>query len=175
MSGKANPRSHAAWAGMVPGKVSLARSCRWCRKPLPSRRNSLCSDQCVHEYLIAYHTGYMRSLVYERDHGVCQSCGLDTDELARAREKVQKMPHRSRAQIQAQTDATYLLSEEFAYKNLPPWLAHKERSLWDADHIIPVAQGGIRLGLDNIRTLCVGCHQKVTKKFAQERAQQKRR
>lgn len=35
-------------------------------------------------------------------------------------------------------------------------------SLWDADHIIPVAEGGGECDLSNIRTLCIPCHRKVT-------------
>jgi len=36
------------------------------------------------------------------------------------------------------------------------------RSLWDADHILPVAEGGGQCDLDNIRTLCLPCHREAT-------------
>jgi len=36
------------------------------------------------------------------------------------------------------------------------------KSLWDADHILPVVEGGGGCDLDNIRTLCLICHRKVT-------------
>jgi 5-methylcytosine-specific restriction endonuclease McrA len=36
------------------------------------------------------------------------------------------------------------------------------RSLWDADHIVPVAEGGGQCDLDNLRTLCVACHREAT-------------
>jgi 5-methylcytosine-specific restriction endonuclease McrA len=36
------------------------------------------------------------------------------------------------------------------------------RSLWEADHIIPVIEGGGECDLDNIRTLCLRCHRKAT-------------
>jgi 5-methylcytosine-specific restriction endonuclease McrA len=36
------------------------------------------------------------------------------------------------------------------------------KSLWDADHILPVAEGGGECDLDNIRTLCLRCHGRVT-------------
>jgi 5-methylcytosine-specific restriction protein A len=36
------------------------------------------------------------------------------------------------------------------------------KSLWDADHILPVAEGGGECDLDNIRTLCLRCHRSVT-------------
>ena len=44
-----------------------------------------------------------------------------------------------------------------------PW---KHRSaFWDADHIHQVAAGGGECGLDNLRTLCLPCHKRVTKQF----------
>lgn len=36
------------------------------------------------------------------------------------------------------------------------------KSLWDADHIVPVAEGGGQCDLSNMRTLCVLCHRKAT-------------
>jgi 5-methylcytosine-specific restriction endonuclease McrA len=36
------------------------------------------------------------------------------------------------------------------------------KSLWDADHILPVTEGGGECDLDNIRTLCLRCHRSVT-------------
>ncbi len=36
------------------------------------------------------------------------------------------------------------------------------RSLWDADHIVPVAEGGGQCDLDNLRTLCLPCHREQT-------------
>ena len=34
---------------------------------------------------------------------------------------------------------------------------------WEADHIIPVSQGGGACGLDNYQTLCPDCHKEKTK------------
>ncbi len=36
------------------------------------------------------------------------------------------------------------------------------KSLWDADHILPVTEGGGECDVDNIRTLCLRCHRLVT-------------
>lgn len=38
-----------------------------------------------------------------------------------------------------------------------------EGGLWEADHIIPVSEGGGGCGLDNLRTLCGDCHKQETK------------
>ena len=37
-----------------------------------------------------------------------------------------------------------------------------KRSLWDADHVRPVAEGGGQCDLENLRTLCLCCHREVT-------------
>jgi 5-methylcytosine-specific restriction enzyme A len=36
------------------------------------------------------------------------------------------------------------------------------KSLWDADHILPVAEGGGQCDLSNMRTLCLKCHSAAT-------------
>ena len=36
------------------------------------------------------------------------------------------------------------------------------RPRWEADHIVPVADGGGECGLDNYRLLCRPCHVQVT-------------
>lgn len=45
---------------------------------------------------------------------------------------------------------------------------------WQADHIVPVIEGGGSCGLDNLRTLCTDCHQQETKKLAGRRAEARR-
>jgi 5-methylcytosine-specific restriction enzyme A len=37
-----------------------------------------------------------------------------------------------------------------------------ERPRWEADHILPVADGGGECGLENYRLLCRACHTAVT-------------
>ena len=39
------------------------------------------------------------------------------------------------------------------------------KTLWDADHIIPVVDGGGECDLENIRTLCLICHRAETSKL----------
>ena len=42
------------------------------------------------------------------------------------------------------------------------WIRKHGGGLWDADHIIPVKDGGGLCGLENMRTLCIPCHKKIT-------------
>jgi 5-methylcytosine-specific restriction protein A len=39
------------------------------------------------------------------------------------------------------------------------------KTLWDADHIVPVVEGGGECDLANIRTLCLVCHRQETMKL----------
>ncbi len=45
---------------------------------------------------------------------------------------------------------------------------------WQADHTLPVAEGGGSCGLDNLRTLCTECHRQETTKLAARRAEARR-
>lgn len=45
---------------------------------------------------------------------------------------------------------------------------------WEADHIVPVVEGGGSCGLENLRTLCTKCHKDETSKLAARRAEAKR-
>jgi 5-methylcytosine-specific restriction enzyme A len=39
---------------------------------------------------------------------------------------------------------------------------NSRKSLWDADHVVPVAEGGGQCDLSNMRTLCIQCHAAAT-------------
>ena len=45
--------------------------------------------------------------------------------------------------------------------------------LLQADHIVPIADGGAAMEIDNIRTLCVPCHKEVTADWHRDRAIQR--
>lgn len=49
------------------------------------------------------------------------------------------------------------------------------RDAWQADHIIPVVEGGGECGLENMRTLCTAHHKEVTKALAGRRAEARRK
>ena len=48
------------------------------------------------------------------------------------------------------------------------------RGAWQADHIIPVIEGGGECGIDGMRTLCIIHHKEATKALAARRAAKKR-
>ena len=119
--------------------------CRWCRlEILARRRRSFCSEYCVHQWRLRSDPGYLRDQVFARDGGVCALCATDT--VAAYGEL-----KRSRGSLRAEALAMWGLASVQA-----------RRSLWDADHIVPVAEGGGQCDLDNLRTLCLPCHREVT-------------
>ena len=115
------------------------RPCRWCGAEVPRRRLTFCGDACVHEWKLRTDPGYLRERVFARDHGVCAQCGLDTEFL---RKDKRKLDYHARRRFEQEWGS--------------------RRSLWDADHILPVVEGGGECGLANMRTLCLKCHRAVT-------------
>ena len=124
--------------------------CRWCKQGVKPPRRTLCSEECVHQIKLRSSGSYLRYCVYKRDRGVCSLCQVDTKLIAK-----------KALGMCGQEKVDYLKSYNISLKR-----KIKKRKngggLWDADHIIPVQDGGGLCGLDNIRTLCIACHKKVT-------------
>lgn len=118
--------------------------CRWCNLEVPPRRRTFCSDFCVNEWKLRTDPGYLRDQVLARDRGVCALCGTDT-RTAYFEMKRSRGAHRRE------------LLAHWGLKSI------NRKSLWDADHIVPVAEGGGECDLDNIRTLCLRCHREQTR------------
>ena len=125
--------------------------CRWCNLEVPPRRRTFCSEWCVHEWRLRTDPGYLREQVFERDRGVCSACGIDT--VAEWLRLSRLRGERRRASILA-----------WGIGRAP------RRSLWDADHIVPVSEGGGECDLSNIRTLCLKCHRAATEALRERRA-----
>lgn len=117
--------------------------CRWCGLEVPRGRRTFCSDFCVHEWRLRSDPGYLRDQVLARDRGVCAQCGIDC--LAEWN-RIRRLRGERRV----------LAFHDWGLKPA------KRRSLWDADHIVPVCEGGGECDLSNLRTLCLKCHRRVT-------------
>ncbi|MCA9879596.1 MAG: HNH endonuclease, partial [Thermomicrobiales bacterium] len=63
--------------------------------------------------------------------------------------------------------------ERAAFRERYRWF-FRRTSCWDADHIVPVSEGGGECSLENMRTLCVPCHQVVTRELAKRRTSHRR-
>ena len=70
---------------------------------------------------------------------MCARCGVDTEALRKGKRKLD-----------------YAARKAFEKE----W--GRRKSLWDADHIVPVVEGGGECDLANMRTLCLKCHGEAT-------------
>lgn len=142
---------NAGWANLkqLPTGPNGRRLCRRCSQEVPKGRRTFCSETCVHEWRIRTDPNYVRQQVEARDHGICAACGLDTAKL------------RSTLRAQLPWDQ---FEQAMRARGFEPF-GHQ----WEADHIVPVSEGGGECGLENYRTLCLPCHRKATKQLHQRR------
>lgn len=172
--------------------------CRECGKKVSGRRTRWCSDECVDAYLVRSDPNHARKKVFQRDRGVCASCGRDCLAL---KKEVEALDRATMALWWERTGRTgkpplrpkvvsghqgYLIGivkesgpalEEARRGFLNPlgmesWWWRK--SFWDVDHVVEVRRGGGDCGLDNLQTLCLGCHAKKSAEDAARRARSKR-
>ena len=137
-----------------------ARSCRRCNRAVPPPRRNWCGQECVDAYLFENHQSVRRAKVKERDRGICADCGLDTVALARALRRLENATwRRGRAGCGRIRTAQWMRAREIKRALRIP--SHRFDEFWDADHIVPQAEGGPH-SMENLRTLCIWCHRRVT-------------
>lgn len=124
--------------------------CRWCSLEVPKGRLTFCSDFCVEEWKLRTDPGYLRQKVLDRDKGICAACRID---------------------CLAEWRSIMRLRGAARHRKLLDWnvKGRVRRSLWDADHIVPVVEGGGECDLSNIRTLCLKCHRASTATLRERR------
>jgi len=138
-------------------RASLAKGengrnlCRWCNLEVPRGRITFCSDWCVEEWRLRTDPAYLRERVFERDKGICAVCKVDCEAAWR--------------NLKRQRGAASVgILLEWGLKR------GSRKSLWDADHIVPVVEGGGECDLANLRTLCLKCHRAATAELRRRRA-----
>ncbi|XP_078084185.1 DNA annealing helicase and endonuclease ZRANB3 isoform X2 [Mustelus asterias] len=126
-----------------------------------------CSQKCQEDFLVRSNRCYMRSKVFEAEHGICQQCGLNAQELyLHVRDTL-------RAQRKELLESTWLA--QLPLGQLNEIISNPtEGQFWQVDHIRPVYGGGGQCSFENLQTLCTVCHKKRTAKQAKERSQAKR-
>lgn len=132
------------------------RLCRWCKKEVQPPRRTFCSDECIHEWRIRSNTNYLREHVYKRDLGVCALCNSDT--------RFQKIQLENTLRENNYDEKASSYSVLLVV--LKVTVSEARKSLWQADHILPVIDGGGSCGLSNIQTLCIKCHKLKSGKHA---------
>lgn len=130
--------------------------CKWCGG---KAARVWCGVQCRQEAYVRM--GYVTNYLLVRDRGRCKKCGLDTKWLTQQINNIQWIWRRDR--------------------NMPHIEFHRQlgwtdryNRLWEADHIIPVSEGGGCCGLENFQTLCLPCHKNESAILAKRRASDKR-
>jgi 5-methylcytosine-specific restriction enzyme A len=164
--------------------------CRWCGGPLEGARNfcggrrsvyvvklvdgkkKLVADPrghgCAHEWALRSDSVYRRAEVMDRDRGVCAICGLDTADLY---QQTYDLLYR----VHAETEAAEALLDKHRIPYRTPLPENWKRiRWWEADHIVPVCEGGGECGLEGIRTLCVACHRDESNALTRRRAARRR-
>jgi len=153
-----NRRAKGGWVNHrnLPKGPNGKALCRECGSEVPpGRRRTFCSQQCVDAWMVRTNPAHLRKVVFERDRGVCAICGADT--VAIEREVF---------------DAPYAEQDTIRAKHGIP--AHRYRNFWDADHVVPVIEGGGECDVQNIRTLCIPCHVRATAELAARLAEKRK-
>ena len=136
------------------------RRCCYCGHTRPPGRRRWCSASCVDDFLVRKGDATrIRHLLAHRDQRVCQRCGFDTKPLAR-------LLYRLAPSFQGNGPAP----ESYFWLKQQLGIDRYRLTLWDADHIVAVVEGGGGCGLDNYRTLCLWCHKDVTAQLQSRRA-----
>lgn len=133
--------------------TAVLGTCRVCGKRTQGIR-TFCGERCEQSYLIGTDNAYLRRTVFFRDQGVCAICKVDTLKIriAYCEERRQRgLPIKA-----GDKDETVVLLENLGFH-----LSRGVPVFWNADHIIPLKEGG-ELYLDNVQTLCVPCHKRKT-------------
>jgi len=138
-------------AKLLPKNEKGYTMCRWCNNSVFPPRRTMCSPECAHQIRLRQDGRYLRTCVYKRDKGICAICNIDTKLIAR-----------NALQLYGEERNNYLKEHQVSLKR-KIWKQKHGGGLWDADHIIPVKEGGGRCGLENLRTLCLRCHKIITK------------
>uniref|UniRef100_A0A8C9N741 Zinc finger RANBP2-type containing 3 n=1 Tax=Serinus canaria TaxID=9135 RepID=A0A8C9N741_SERCA len=149
--------------------------CLSCQQPTaqpppgcPAWDTRFCCHTCQEDFSIRSSQSYLRSKVFQVEHGVCQCCQHNAQELFLS---VRDAPRSQRKKLLESSWMSHLPLGQLNEMIRSP----AEGQFWQVDHIQPVYSGGGQCSLENLQTLCTACHRERTAKQAKERSQLKRR
>lgn len=177
-----------------PSKIQYDRSrypkqpekkkCRGCHADVPKGRSSWCSNNCYD----TYEPKRVRWFCQQRDKYICHHCGVDAEKIRKRYEHANRWeaPNQYRYfQSGIFEREKYDAALKIAHRHERRWRdaakkrmaamraeswPHTFRDWWEMDHIKSYSEGGLTV-LENVRTLCVLCHKKRTKKWHKDRKQ----
>uniref|UniRef100_A0A663N853 Zinc finger RANBP2-type containing 3 n=1 Tax=Athene cunicularia TaxID=194338 RepID=A0A663N853_ATHCN len=150
--------------------------CLCCQQPTPQLEpgcqahawdTRFCSHACQEDFSIRSSQSYLRTKVFEIEHGVCQFCNQNAQELYLS---IRDAPKSQRKKLLESSWMSHLPLGQLNEIITNP----TEGQFWQVDHIKPVYSGGGQCSLENLQTLCTVCHRERTAKQAKERSQMKR-
>lgn len=167
--------------GLPPHRERVRGVCTGCGGPVAKPRLYWCGDDCVERHRIAASPSYARLRVFERDRGVCAICGVDAEAGRATMQRAAKEAFdRPWSDVESTAwRATYAAAAQSVGLDIDPartwpiWCATPHT--WEADHIVPVAEGGGSCQLENLRTLCRRCHAAETAALAKRRAEARKK
>lgn len=142
-------------------------ACAWCAKTLSRASlrgdSTYCTEECARNGRLKrggmFSSSRIRMAAFAIENGRCSLCRVDAHALYRqicALHPAERLNKLLSAHWKLPTTATAI--ENFLQNP-------KECQFWQVDHKIAVAEGGGGCGLENLRTLCVPCHQRETEKL----------
>ncbi len=157
-----------------------------CGRPVGPRRSSSCSGPCVAAWESVSNANLIRFRVEARDKGVCALCNVDTVKLkaewATAILAYDDAVHAGYSEAYRKkwlfnrhwTTVLRVLCTDPKCPRPPVGFPAEDRRWWEADHVIPVIEGGGGCDHSGYRTLCIPCHRSETAALAARRATKRR-
>ena len=159
-----------------------SKGCRMCMGQVTAPRRTFCGPACVDEWVFRKGgSGSCRAICEARDGGVCGVCGRDTGAIQarfdEAREAARRAdvevalagrPGARHAAAVAPRGRSGRLAASPALLDLAGRLGFRledllgPRSLWEAHHVVSIAEGGAWHEISNLMTLCIPCHRHET-------------
>ena len=121
-------------------------SCRWCAGPVAKPRRTFCSGEAAK---------FLRRWIPGTARRVCVVVVVGTGCVHEF--MIRSQPGYARKCVEARDHGVCAI-------------CGKVNGEWQADHTIPVIEGGGQVGLSGLRTLCTAHHQAETAKLATRRA-----
>lgn len=146
--------------------------CTWCGEQVGTRRQTWCSNECVNAWRERCDANWITYQLQLRDQGICSRCGLDTLDLYRRLDERRRQYMGGRHHFDRLKALQRICFERLGF-SLRVFQMDR-RCPFDADHIVPVIEGGGCCGLENYRTLCIPCHKQETADLAARRARERR-
>lgn len=189
-------KDNAAQADTIspPSKKPCA-VCAFCKGEMPALadpscqsvaawQSTYCSYACAKRQLVRLSGSEIRRQLFEMEKGICQICSLDAHSLWKQvcidcclLNMLRFVPFvvtylqfycTKVLAVEPPERLALLQKHNFKVRAAGSILTSpKAGDFWQADHIIPVSEGGGECDMDNFRTLCSKCHAKETEVLRQ--------